>query len=115
MQEAGELGAVSRALEFMQDTLLGSAATSIAIIAIAALGFMLLTGRVDVRRAARVVIGCFIIFGAATVGATLYQLSAKTSPTAPVSQPSPLSPEPLPPPASNMVYDPYAGASVPQQ
>ena len=99
MQEAGELGAVSRALEFMQDTLLGSAATSIAIIAIAALGF----------------IGCFIIFGAATVGATLYQLSAKTSPTAPVSQPSPLSPEPLPPPASNMVYDPYAGASVPQQ
>lgn len=55
------------ALNWVQGTLLGNLATTAAVIAVAACGFLMLTGRMDWRRGLTVVIGCFIIFGAVTI------------------------------------------------
>jgi type IV secretory pathway VirB2 component (pilin) len=55
------------ALEWVQGTLLGNVATAAAVIAVAVVGFMMLTGRIEWRRGLTVVIGCFIIFGAVAI------------------------------------------------
>ena len=55
------------ALNWVQGTLLGNLATTAAVIAVAAVGFMMLTGRMDWRRGLTVVIGAFIIFGAVSI------------------------------------------------
>ncbi len=55
------------AMEWIQGTLLGNVATAAAVIAVAVVGFMMLTGRIEWRRGLTVVIGCFIIFGAAAI------------------------------------------------
>ncbi|WP_423141119.1 TrbC/VirB2 family protein [Parablastomonas sp. CN1-191] len=60
-------GVLVNAVNWLQGTLLGTVATVIAVIAIAAVGFMMLTGRIDWRRGAVVVVGCFILFGAASI------------------------------------------------
>ena len=55
------------AMEWIQGTLLGNVATAAAVIAVAVVGFMMLTGRIEWRRGLTVVIGCFIIFGAVAI------------------------------------------------
>ncbi|WP_425998018.1 TrbC/VirB2 family protein [Caulobacter sp. DWR1-3-2b1] len=55
------------ALSWMQGTLLGTVATVAAVIAIAAVGFMMLTGRLNWRYGATVILGCFILFGAGAI------------------------------------------------
>lgn len=60
-------GAILGAVNWVQGTLLGAVATSVAVIAVAAVGFMMLTGRMDWRRGAMVILGCFILFGAAAI------------------------------------------------
>ncbi|MGA2951132.1 MAG: TrbC/VirB2 family protein [Caulobacteraceae bacterium] len=58
---------INAALEWIQGTLLGNLATTAAVIAVAVVGFLMLTGRIEWRRGLTVVIGCFIIFGAAAI------------------------------------------------
>jgi type IV secretory pathway VirB2 component (pilin) len=60
-------GVIIDAVNWLQGTLLGTVATVAAVIAIAAVGFMMLTGRINWRHGAVVVLGCFILFGAATI------------------------------------------------
>lgn len=60
-------GPVVAALGWLQGTLLGNVATAIAVMAVAAIGFMMLTGRMNWRFGATVIIGVFILFGAATI------------------------------------------------
>lgn len=60
-------GAIIGALSWLQGTLLGTVATVAAVIAIASVGFMMLTGRIDWRRGAIVILGCFVLFGAASI------------------------------------------------
>ena len=55
------------ALAWLQGTLLGNVATAVAVIAVAMVGFMMLTGRMNWRFGATVIIGCFILFGAGTI------------------------------------------------
>ena len=55
------------ALAWLQGTLLGTVATVIAVIAIAVVGLMMLTGRINWRYGATVIVGCFILFGAAGI------------------------------------------------
>ena len=55
------------ALAWLQGTLLGTVATSIAVMAVAAVGFMMLTGRMNWRFGATVIVGVFILFGATTI------------------------------------------------
>ncbi len=60
-------GPIVNALAWLQGTLLGSVATAVAVMAVAAVGFMMLTGRMNWRFGATVIIGVFILFGAATI------------------------------------------------
>ena len=60
-------GVLVSAVRWLQGTLLGTVATVVAIIAVAAVGFMMLTGRINWRYGATVIIGCFILFGAASI------------------------------------------------
>ncbi|MEM6857416.1 MAG: TrbC/VirB2 family protein [Pseudomonadota bacterium] len=52
------------ALLWMQSILLGPIATSLAVMAVAGVGFMMLTGRMNWRYGGTVIVGVFIIFGA---------------------------------------------------
>jgi type IV secretion system protein VirB2 len=60
-------GAIVGAVHWMQGTLLGTVATTIAVIAVAVVGLMMLTGRLNWRYGVTVVVGCFILFGAASI------------------------------------------------
>lgn len=54
-------------MSWLQGTLLGTVATVAAVIAIAAVGFAMLTGRMQWRQGATVIMGCFIVFGAGAI------------------------------------------------
>jgi type IV secretion system protein VirB2 len=60
-------GPIVAALLWLQGTLLGNVATAVAVIAVAMVGFMMLTGRMNWRFGATVIIGCFILFGAGAI------------------------------------------------
>ena len=60
-------GPIVGALYWLQGTLLGTVATVVAVIAVATVGFMMLTGRLNWRYGATVIVGCFILFGAASI------------------------------------------------
>ena len=60
-------GPIIAALGWIQGTLLGNVATAVAVMAVAAVGFMMLTGRMNWRLGATVIIGCFILFGAGAI------------------------------------------------
>ena len=60
-------GPIVNALAWLQGTLLGNVATAVAVMAVAAVGFMMLTGRMNWRFGATVIIGVFILFGAASI------------------------------------------------
>ncbi len=60
-------GPIVSAVDWLQGTLLGNVATAVAVIAVAAVGFLMLTGRINWRYGATVVLGLFILFGAASI------------------------------------------------
>lgn len=68
-------GVLVSAVNWLQGTLLGTVATTAAIIAVAAVGFAMLTGRIDWRHGAVVILGCFILFGAASIVAGIQAAS----------------------------------------
>lgn len=63
------------ALNWLQGSLMGNVATAAAVIAIGVIGFMMLTGRIDWRRGVVVVLGCFVLFGAAAIVAGIRQVA----------------------------------------
>ncbi len=69
-------GPIVAALGWLQGTLLGNVATAIAVMAVAAVGFMMLTGRMNWRFGATVIIGVFILFGASTIVAGIQSAAA---------------------------------------
>jgi type IV secretory pathway VirB2 component (pilin) len=103
------------AISWLQDVLLGTVATSIAVIAIAAIGFGMLIGRVNIRHGVTVILGCFILFGASTIVNGLRYAASGVGgydpPPAIVAAPPP--PPRVQPTGVPAPYDPYAGASVP--
>lgn len=100
---------------WLEGTLLGTIATAVAIIAIASVGLLMLTGRIDVRRAAQVVFGCFVIFGASPIASgILTAISARGGSFELAQAAAP--PPPLPsPPTTALVpstpYNPYTSAA----
>lgn len=60
-------GVIVSAVRWLEGTLLGTIATVVAVIAVAAVGLMMLTGRINWRYGATVILGCFILFGAASI------------------------------------------------
>lgn len=106
---------LASAVQWLQATLLGTAATAIAVIAVASLGIMMLTGRVDIRRGVTVVGGCFLLFGATGIAAGIRAAAEAGFGAGIVERPAPAAApqfESLPRPAPRAGDDPYAGASV---
>jgi type IV secretory pathway VirB2 component (pilin) len=66
-------GPITGALSWVQDTLLGTVATVAAVIAIAGVGYMMLTGRMNWRHGGTVILGCFVLFGAVSIVAGIQQ------------------------------------------
>ena len=107
--------AIPAAVDWAVGTLMGSVATGVAVLAVAFLGFGMLSGRIDWRTGVRVVLGIFILFGAPLIARELMalgrngdavetgQLDAGRIPQHPVG------------PKNAPVADPYAGAVMPQQ
>jgi type IV secretion system protein VirB2 len=60
-------GVLVSAMHWLEGTLLGTVATVVAVIAVAAVGLLMLTGRISWRYGATVILGCFILFGAASI------------------------------------------------
>lgn len=60
-------GPIVGAVNWLQGTLLGNVATAVAVIAVAMVGFMMLTGRINWRFGATVIVGCFVLFGSAAI------------------------------------------------
>lgn len=107
--------ALGAAVGWVQATLLGTIAAAVAVIAIAAIGLGMLWGRIDLKRGAGVIFGCFIIFGASGIASGILnaaRLADDGSRDHVYLPPPPPAPSPVitAPPA----YDPYAGASVPR-
>jgi type IV secretion system protein VirB2 len=108
--------AITSAASWVGDLLFGQLATAIAVIAIAWVGFAMLSGRVDIRRGLSVVLGCFLLYGARGIADGLRDSA---------TQPAIASSTDIPPPPvyartpsaanSTNAFDPYAGAAVLQQ
>ena len=75
-QDPAGSGPIVAALSWLQGTLLGNVATAVAVMAVAAVGFMMLTGRLNWRFGATVIIGVFILFGAASIVAGIQGVAA---------------------------------------
>ena len=75
-QDPAGSGPIVNALAWLQGTLLGNVATAVAVMAVAAVGFMMLTGRLNWRFGATVIIGVFILFGAASIVAGIQGVAA---------------------------------------
>jgi type IV secretory pathway VirB2 component (pilin) len=97
------------AVQWLEGTLLGTIAVTVAIIAVASVGLMMLTGRINLRHGAIVIFGCFILFGAPVIVAGL-QSAITGSPETSVAVADPSPPVVIPP--STPSSDPYAGASL---
>lgn len=107
--------ALVASVEWLEATALGNAATSVAVIAVAAIGLLMLAGRLELRRGLTVVAGCFILFGAASIGAAITGLGNVRNAPPPSNPPgpSPLASATAAADQARPAYDPYAGASVP--
>jgi type IV secretion system protein VirB2 len=64
------------AADWVQGTLLGNLATTAAVIAVAVVGFLMLTGRIEWRRGLTVIVGCFVIFGATAIVAGIRSVAS---------------------------------------
>jgi type IV secretion system protein VirB2 len=69
-------GVILGAARWVQGTLLGTVATVIAVIAVAVVGLLMLSGRINWRYGAIVILGCFILFGAASIVAGIQSTAA---------------------------------------
>lgn len=113
---AGEGGALLTAARWMESLVQGPAATTLAVLAVAATGLMMLSGRLPVRRGLVVALGCFVLFGAPTIARGLFA-AAGGMPESGVAPAMPIAAA-VPPPAYNppspprQAADPYAGASI---
>ena len=68
-------GPILGALQWVQGTLLGNLATTAAVISVAVVGLMMLTGRIDWKRGLTVVVGAFIVFGAVAIVAGMRSIA----------------------------------------
>ena len=116
--------ALSGAAQWLQAVLLGPAATAFAVLAIASVGFLMLSGRLHWRRGATALLGCFILFGAPAIAAGLIGAARSgqadgppATAVEPVALPGGKDGKPPNPVCSTCgpatPSDPYAGAYVP--
>jgi type IV secretion system protein VirB2 len=113
LTDAPPASAISAATGWASDLIFGPLATSIAVIAIAWIGFAMLIGRIDIRRGLWVVIGCFLLFGARGITDGLRSVAASdANPPAAVAPPPPSYAKPPARRQTANAFDPYAGGTV---
>jgi type IV secretory pathway VirB2 component (pilin) len=106
--------AIVPAVEWVQNTLLGTVAVSAAAMAVAAVGFLMLSGRIEARRGLVTIVGCFILFGAPAIARGLRSMVIDRDGTEMIEvAPAPPIAVPRSPSKPN-VFDPYAGAALQQ-
>jgi type IV secretion system protein VirB2 len=99
--------AMDSAARWVTGVIGGTVATSLCIIAVAMVGFLMLSGQLAVRRGFAVVIGCFLLLGAPVLAATL-QSAFMAGDAGPDLREAPNQPLPESPPP---VASRYRGAS----
>ena len=102
---------IASSLEWIDGVMFGPVALSLCILAVAFVGFQMLTGRLPLREGLRVVLGCFVLLGAPILAAGFVSSLGQQSASAPAVPEITEAPSPRSdlPPAD---YDPYAGASL---
>lgn len=106
--------AVAASINWVAQLLTGPFATTIAVFSIAALGLMMMQGRLDWRQGARVVLGCFILFDAPQIAkGIMSQVHPEVGIRLNVTSPSHLELR-IPSPNSTRP-DPFAGAALPRR
>lgn len=95
------------AVRWIEQLMFGRAATYIAIIAIAGIGAAMLAGKVDRNRALAALVGCFVVFGAATIGSGIAG-DPTAAPELVRADPFPILPTTV---EFQNQFDPYAGAA----
>lgn len=61
-------------VQWLTGTLIGDLAAAICVLAIAFVGFSMLTGRIAIRRGLQVILGCFVLLGAPVIAAGMLGL-----------------------------------------
>jgi type IV secretory pathway VirB2 component (pilin) len=90
--------------------------TALAVFAIALFGLLLLRGRLHLERAGLVLIGAFILFGAVAISSAIVDRAQRQiGNEKAVVTAGPPPPQPANPVPPSQPFDPYAGASLPQQ
>lgn len=99
------------ATSWATDTMLGGVAVTLCVLAVAFVGLLLMTGRLAIREAMRVALGCFVLLGAPLIAGGLRGVADETGGSGPPHELTIEAP-PLPPQLPPANYDPYAGASL---
>ncbi|MFA6112796.1 MAG: TrbC/VirB2 family protein [Sphingomonas sp.] len=110
---AQEPSAIVAGVMWVRDALLGTVATSVAVICVAAIGYEFLAGRVPVRRTVTILLGCFVLLGAPHIAAALSALAMREPSSALVGRESAVPLSVMSPRGSARStpdpFDPYAG------
>lgn len=112
--------AIEAAAHWFTALFTGPLVTSLLIVAVAAFGIGLLFGRLSLRRGMELVVGCFVLAGAAEItGAMMGRAPVAAVPALPSVSASldekplaPLGPDPVPTPQSGNPFDPYSGRKL---
>lgn len=107
--------AIPAAVEWAVGTLLGSVATGAAVLAVAFLGLGMLSGHLDWRTSARVVLGIFILFGSPMIARELAALARDGTGAETGQVATGGTPQTHAVPKNPSAADPYAGAGLPRQ
>jgi type IV secretion system protein VirB2 len=110
--------AIDAAAHWFTALLIGPLVTALLVVAVAVFGMGMLSGRLSLRRGMEVVIGCFVLAGAAEIAGSMMQrapgVGLSALPSAPVvvveQALPPLGPDPAPRAPSGNPFDPYAGS-----
>ena len=66
---------LASSIGWITGTMLGDLAVTLCVLAVAFVGFSMLTGRVSLRRGGQVILGCFLLLGAPVIAANLLALA----------------------------------------
>lgn len=111
------ISVITAAADWVTELVTGPALTSLLLIAIAVLAFTMLSGRLPLRRGSLVILGCFILTGAAEISRSMMEFLPNTPVPALPSSPAPievqelpaLGPKPERTPSTGNPFDPYPG------
>ena len=72
-------GPIVGAVRWVQESALGPVATGVAVIAVAVVGFMMLSGRMNWKHGITVIVGSFVLFGATAIVAGIQSAAQQSA------------------------------------